>query len=244
MTIKTAVRVLELIELFASEQRPLTLSEISELLNTPPSSTHGLIKTLLSRGYLYELGKRQGYYFTKKLAVNTDLIVKANPLLKILEPILMHLRLTTEETVVLSKRQNNSIIYLDAYESDQSVRFSPVIGQIKPLHSTASGRALLGYLSSNELLNLVNKLDLKSITDKTTIDHKKLINEIEAGRNCGWYINIGQNTDGLVSIAIPIKLGSENYAVAVGGPEQRMLKNQEKIVTALLEASKKISYIR
>ena len=54
MSVKTAERMLDLIELFALERRPLSLSNIAERLQMPNSSTHALVNTLLGRGYLYQ----------------------------------------------------------------------------------------------------------------------------------------------------------------------------------------------
>jgi len=243
MSVKTAVRILELIELFAREQRPLTLSDISELLDVPASSTHGLVKTLLMRGYLYEISRRNGYYFTKKLAFNVGLIADSAPLLNVFEPILKEIKIITDETVVLSKRQGDSIVYLDVFESERNVRFTPTVGQVKPMYSTASGKALLGELPEREFLKFASSLSIKSFTEKTIKNKRQLIDEVSSARSSGWYLNIEQNTEGLVSIAVPVSVDSETYAVAVGGPESRMLLNQEKIVSALIDARTKINAI-
>jgi len=76
-TAKTADRTLDVFELFASEQRPLNLSEISALLGIPLSSAHALIKTLQARGYLYDVGRRQGYFPTTRMQDITQAIARA-----------------------------------------------------------------------------------------------------------------------------------------------------------------------
>ena len=67
MTVKTAFRVIEIVELFAREKQPLALSEMARLLDMPVSSCLGLIRTLEEQGYMYETGRRQGYYPTGRL---------------------------------------------------------------------------------------------------------------------------------------------------------------------------------
>jgi hypothetical protein len=62
MSVKTALRVIEIIETFAREKRALPLSELARLLDVPVSSCLALIRTLTGLGYLYETGRRQGYY--------------------------------------------------------------------------------------------------------------------------------------------------------------------------------------
>ena len=61
MSVKTALRVIEIIETYAREKRA-SLSELARLLDVPVSSCLALIRTLTGLGYLYETGRRQGYY--------------------------------------------------------------------------------------------------------------------------------------------------------------------------------------
>src|SRR5262245_66504887 len=57
--VKSADRTLDVFELLAAEPHGLTVSEISERLGLARSSTHGLVRTLHSRGYLTENGGRR-----------------------------------------------------------------------------------------------------------------------------------------------------------------------------------------
>src|SRR2546427_11549729 len=50
--VKSAERVLDILELLAAEPKGLTLSRISDKLGIARSSAHGLVHTLLQRGYL------------------------------------------------------------------------------------------------------------------------------------------------------------------------------------------------
>lgn len=236
MAVKTADRTLDVIEMFARDGRPLSLSDIAAQLDIPVSSSHGLIKTMQARGYLYELGRRQGYYPTKKLSVMANAITAAAPLLQTLEPILSDLRDATDETVVLAKREGDGVTYLDVFESSQSVRFSPVPGEHKPLHSTASGKAILGTLSSSELEATVARLPLTKISDRTISNPKKLTEEIEQGRKRGWHYIVGENVPDLMSIAAPVRIGADCYVVAVGGPIQRFKPLTESHAQKLLKA--------
>ncbi len=234
--VKTADRTLDVIELFAREKRSLTLSEIAALLSMPVSSSHGLIKTLQARGYLYELGRRQGYYPTRKLAIMVAAITAASPLLQTLAPVLSALRDATHETVVLGKRQGDGITYLDVFECVQSVRFSPEVGEFKPLHCTASGKAILSTLSPAQLEKTLSQLDLKSFTDRTLTDTKLLTQQIAEGQKKGWQFVLGEHIPMLMSIAAPIQVGADGYVVAIGGPIERFRPLMEQHASKLMEA--------
>src|SRR5512140_3420999 len=50
--VKSAGRVLDVLELFAEQLAPLGASDVSRRLGLPKSSVHGLLTTLARRGYL------------------------------------------------------------------------------------------------------------------------------------------------------------------------------------------------
>jgi DNA-binding IclR family transcriptional regulator len=54
--IKSAARVLDVLELFSARCDGLTLSEVARGLELPKSSTLGLLRTLHKRGYLVREG--------------------------------------------------------------------------------------------------------------------------------------------------------------------------------------------
>jgi len=221
MGIKTADRTLDLVELFARDQRPLNLSEMAELMGIPVSSAHGLVKTLQARGYLYEINRKQGYFPTKKLAVMTNSISRAIPLLDKLEPHLSQLRDDSEETVVLAKQQGDLVTYLDVFECNQSVRFSPISGEMKHLHSTASGKAILASMPNHEREMFLRRAPLEWRTPNTITDVERLRQEIEMGRQRGWCNIEGENIPDLMAIAAPVKINEEIYVIVIGGPIQR-----------------------
>src|SRR5690606_12939726 len=90
--VKTALRVIEIIEIFAREGKPLSLTELARELEAPVSSCLGLIRTLTSQGYLYETGRRQGYYPTGRLLAMAQRIARSDPILEKVGPTLTALR--------------------------------------------------------------------------------------------------------------------------------------------------------
>src|SRR6202022_4191985 len=66
-TMKTADRTLDIFEAFAEAKKPLSLSEIARMIESPVSSCHGLLRTLQKSGYVYALDVRRRYYPTRRL---------------------------------------------------------------------------------------------------------------------------------------------------------------------------------
>src|SRR3546814_17557460 len=112
--VKTALRVIEIIEIFAREAKPLSLSELARHLDAPVSSCLALLRTLTSLAYLYEAGRRQGYYPTGRLLAMSHRISRADPILERVLPSLEELRVTTSEPGVLGTLNRiNSVFYLE-----------------------------------------------------------------------------------------------------------------------------------
>jgi DNA-binding IclR family transcriptional regulator len=221
-TVKTADRTLDLFELFAREQRPLNLSQIAQLLAIPVSSAHGLIKTLQARGYLFELSRREGYYPSRRLPSLAEAIAAATPVGALVSPILGALRDESKESVVLVKRQGDRVQYVEVFETDESVRFSPVAGETKPIHTTASGKAILSTLAPDALEASLARLDLTPVTELSVTTARELRDHVEKGRRRGYWVVAGENIRDLMALAAPVRIGGEVFAVVVGGPPPRI----------------------
>src|SRR3546814_11758285 len=111
-------------------------------MQIPLSSCHGLLKTMVARGYLYEIGKKLGYYPTQKLMHVATLICHSDPLNALLAPVLEQVRNLTGETAILAKLAENQVVYLLVSESRPTIRLSHQPGGFKAVHATRSGKAL------------------------------------------------------------------------------------------------------
>ncbi len=231
--VKTAVRTLDLFEVFARVQGPLSLTELANLLGSPASSTHALVKTLRQRGYVYILEDRKLIFPTKRILAVSELIAKSDPIIEIFQPEMKKLLAATDETIILGKRQGDYITYLEVMESSRSIRYSAKPGDIKPLHSSAVGKAMLSTLSEPELLATVRKLGLKKITDSTITTVDTLLEDIKAGRSKNLFITRGENVPDVMAMAACIKLGSEHLSVAVAGPVERVSKREAEFASFL-----------
>lgn len=141
MGVKTALRVMEIIETYARERRALPLSELVRLLDVPVSSCLALIRTLT------EIGRCQGYYPTGRLLAMAQRIARADPVLERVYPSLVELRDATRETVVFAKlTQDGRVVYLDVLDSLHTIRYAPVAGEFKDVHANSLGKALVSLL--------------------------------------------------------------------------------------------------
>lgn len=242
--VKAAVRALRVFETFASEGRPLSLSELATRLDIPASSCLLLIRTLLRRGYLYEIAARTGYYPTQRMLDQAARIAKHHPVVERFAPVLTSLRDKTHETVALSKLQSARAIYLAIFDSPHIVRPSVTVGTLRPLHSTSVGKALLGALEEQARAKLLDQIDFECFTRSTISSRARLEAELGEMAVRGWYSNDGETVADLSGIAVPVRIHNQVYAVSVLGPSYRLNPRLREHAAALIKAAAQLGHDR
>ncbi|WP_353151181.1 IclR family transcriptional regulator [Pollutimonas bauzanensis] len=243
MNVKTAARTLDLFEAFATTKKPLNLSELANVLKIPVSSCFALVRTLENRGYVYMLASRKGIYPTKRILDVANQIALNDPVLERVEPALSALRDTTGETIVLSKRQGDHIVYLDVYDSSSSIRYNTQVGEFKMLHTSSAGKAFLGAMEKSELDKTLAGVKLTRLTPATLTTRKALQADLDLSRERGWYCNISESVADLIGLAVTVSLGGELYGISIAGPVYRMKPALQAHVKALLKARNAIQDI-
>lgn len=222
----TAVeRVLDIVEAFRSARRPLSLTELAELIGTPKSSCHAIVGTLVARGYLYTLSRPRALYPTRRLHDLSREILQFDPFLERALPLLEKLRDESRETVIFGKRQADAVVYLQVVQGPHSIRYSAAPGELKPLHSSAIGKSILGSLKEDELRKLLDELPLTAVTGTTLVDREALLEDIAASRLRGYYVTRGENVADVWAVAASLVVDGETLAVAIAGPRHRMEAN-------------------
>jgi DNA-binding IclR family transcriptional regulator len=222
--VKSADRVLDIFELFTGGTDSYNLSEISKNLNMPPSSTYLILQNMLNRGYLEvdKTGKqfRIGY----KLFTIRNRYIQNTSLTGEFYQIADKISEDLNETVALSVKSGNQLLYLGEKVSNQALRFMPNQGETFPLHATASGKILLADLTEAELLALYPQEKLEQVTNKTISSLKQLRLELDKVREQGIGYNLGETVIGVHCVAGAV-VDADNQTVAsisISIPEVRI----------------------
>lgn len=239
--VKAAHRTLDLFETFATVQKPLPLLQLAHALEIPQSSCFALVRTLLSRGYLYEVAPRAGYYPSRRLFDRAGAIAAADPVVTRLGPHLRALRDETGETIVLAKRQQHQAVYLDVVESLQTIRYAMPVGTLKPLHTTSVGKALLSTLAPAARARLLREAGLTRFTERTLTGADALEADIADAQARGWFGNFGESVADVGAVAVPVALHGDWYAIAVAGPEHRIRAWRDAHGAALAALSRRLA---
>ncbi|CAN5304093.1 helix-turn-helix domain-containing protein [soil metagenome] len=231
--VKSAVRVVQIFQLFADIQRPASLAFISTRMGMPKSSCQALLRTLEAHGYLNHRDESKDYYPTRRLYDETRTIVEQDPLLKDLRPLLRALRDATGETVFLARRDGLQSHYMEVVEGGQTLRFAGVAGERRPLYIGAAGHSLLGGMERAERSALIATIQFERFSPKTITNATTLLRHVNEGVKRGWFMSIGAYEVEVSSIGGFIRLNGETYAIVVAAPTQRIERNQ-KIISRLV----------
>jgi IclR family pca regulon transcriptional regulator len=175
-TVRSAARVLSLVELLSNETTALTLSGVAERLDTPKSSTLMLLRTLVTRGYArrtesdrYEISPdfRSGA-FGWRAGVSARLTAVARP---VLEALTRELGESTTLGVIAEAGEARLLL---KHVADVEIRWDSDLGRLIPLYCTAVGRALLFDLPPREQLRHLQAIARPQITPQTVTDLTEL----------------------------------------------------------------------
>lgn len=236
----SSTRAVRLFEAFAAVKAPQSLSEIAGLLDTPLSTCHGLVKALQDGGYLYANATSRRHYPTRRLLQIAETIAANDPVVAFFDRHMAELRDLTSETVILGTLQKDAVVYLSVVESRSSIRYSAQPGDMKPLHSSALGKLMLGEAPLRQREALLDALSLDAVTDNTLTDVERLRNDLDVARGRGFYITRGENVAEVMAIAAPVRVAGETYGLVVAGPHTRMVGKQDGVQEALLAACSRI----
>ncbi|SCL45786.1 transcriptional regulator, IclR family [Micromonospora eburnea] len=235
--VKSAGRALDVLEALADPAGPRSLVELSRSLGIPKSSLHGILHTLLARGWIaadptgtrFGLGLRSLQVGAAYLA-GTD----AGGSLGVL---LDQLAARFGETVLLCRRAGDAVVVLAKRESAHTLRPHVPLGARLPAHATAAGRALLAQLSDDAVDRLLS-WPLPALTERTTTRPEELRAQLAAVRRRGWAVVEEESGPGLVGVAVALPLRDPALdALAVVAPVNRLGPATQRRVAVALRAA-------
>ncbi|MBX6317584.1 IclR family transcriptional regulator [Pigmentiphaga sp.] len=236
--VRSARRLLTILQYFAQTRTPASLSQVSTALDIPKSDCMALFDALEEEGYAHQSGGR--YYLTRRWFDEASAIAEHDQLTERVRPVLDTLRENLRETLILAQRSGDQVVYLQVAEPERIVRFTARPGERKPLHAAASGRALLHAMAPAEREALIERLRLVRYTERTPATREQLRKALQDGIARGYHVNFGEHQPDTLSVAVPVVLFDTPYALAVGAPLERAKPQVEEIGKLLREAAREL----
>jgi len=235
--IAATARTLSVFEVFARERRALSNSDMARLLSLRDSSCLDLMHTLHSLGYLMRTPKTLRYYPTARLYETAQQINQNDPLTTVAREAVEQLGERTGESAFFGILDRNAVKVIAAQPSPRPLRYVVEVGNRVSLNASALGKSLLGLHDDEEAAELVRDLVLRPVTERTVIEPSRLLADVAAGRERGWYEAIGEGGEGVSGLAVAGWIGDQPAGLSLAGPSERMQRNHESCLEALREIS-------
>ena len=201
--IESVAKALRVLALFEGTNAPLRLVDASRALGLPQSSTHRLLATLQSLGYVERDPRRRTYY------AGPSLIGLAASLLRDVElrtaanvEMARMLRGTSRSTSLVVLRDAR-VYFVSSLHREALQQAEPRAGMTLALHSSASGKAFLAEASREDFFALVPTERLTPRRAATT--RTRLARELETVRRMGFATSIEETATGVAAVASTIK---------------------------------------
>jgi IclR family KDG regulon transcriptional repressor len=247
--IQSVQRAIDVLELFHASALELGVTEISEKLKLTKSTVHGLIKTLEYRRYLEQNPINQKYKLGIRLFELGNLVASNMNISKLAISNIHELADELKETVHLVVLEGNHVIYVEKVEGQSALRMYSQLGKRAPIYCTGVGKAVLAYLESERIEQIVSSTELTAFTPHTLVTVQAIKNDLEKIRQRGYAMDDEEIELGLRCVAAPIfnHEGKVFAAVSCAGPKSRISDENldiiaRKVKYAALEISKKMGF--
>ncbi|MEJ7587389.1 MAG: IclR family transcriptional regulator [Ferruginibacter sp.] len=232
--IQVIVRAIDILEFVAQHGKdPVQLIKIAENAGLSQPTTANIVKTLVIKNYLEQVGRKEGYrlgasafHLTGNLSYNQNLILAAKDLME-------DLTRQLNETCLLGVIRNNKRYVLHAVQSDQDLQVR--IRTEAEIYQTASGRLLVAYLVQKELDKLIQTVGLPYAQIWPGVQTREALEKSLAKIRKEEFVQTS-NPHHITGFAIPIYKNIQVIAgLSVFLPESRVTPANKANVTKLMQ---------
>ena len=233
--LKSLVKIVRILDCFSTTRRTMSLTELCAATGYPRSTTHRLISSMREVGMLSQERQRDSYRLGLKL-FELGNIVLAN----------MDLHREARRHVEALSRISGQLVHLALFDGRQAVVIHrvdstpeggapPTLTEAAPVHCTSVGKAIMAFQPA-EVIERIIQSGLKSFTDKTITNARKLQAELAQIRKRGYAVDDGEHQPGLRCIGAPIRDNTQRViaGISISGPAWKIpmaeVENLSKVV--------------
>ena len=221
-TVQSIERAATLLHAIAESGGQMGVTELAGAVDLPKTTTHGLLRTLLSVGFV-EQDPRTGRYSLGAglLGLGTHYL-DANELRSRASNWADSLAARSGCAVRLGTPAGLQVVVVHhVFRPDDSPQEMEV-GALLPAHATAVGKVLLA--SRPAVARSLTDVPLDALTPRTVVDPAALLAELQATRARGWAEQRGEYRLGVAGIAAPVHGpgGLVVGALGISGPVEEL----------------------
>lgn len=213
--VKSADRVVDILQLMAKEQKPLGASDIADLLQFPKSSVHALLSTLNDRKLL-DRDAEDRYTLSVRLFALANAALAMHDLRRLARDDMMALSRQLGVTCNLGVLDGHNIIYLEKV-SDYShpVQITTHVGATMPAHATALGKVMVAELDYAARQRWLTEHSFTALTSRTRTSPALLISDLDRYLKLGYAVDNEEFSEGVTCVASAVRDYTNEVVAAV-----------------------------
>ncbi len=222
--IQVIERMTRLLEVLAQHPEPLGLKQIAQYTKLHPSTAHRILSAM-SADRMVDRVEPGSYRLGMRLLELGNLVKSRISVRELALPVMRELHAQTGETVNLSVRHDDEIVYVERTSSGRSaMRVVHVVGTRAPLHVTAAGKLFLLEEGFARLRDYARRTGLSPQSRNTLSSIPLLERDLERIQAQGWATATAEAELGVRCVAAGIRddAGSLVAALSLSTPADRM----------------------
>ena len=218
--VQSVARAAELLKALGAHGGPASVFDLADRCGLNRSTAWRILATLEDEG-LVERDPATGRYEIGYALVALGAAAGHDPLIRRAHPALRALAEACLETASLAVPRGMQLVYVDQVQAPH-VMAADWLGRATPLHATSTGKALLAWLSEDEI-GAALPGRLQRFTDTTITTRAVLRTELGQVRARGYAASRGELEPALWGVSAPVLDGGRPVAVvSVWGVESRI----------------------
>jgi DNA-binding IclR family transcriptional regulator len=244
-SIQVIDRAAALLDVLAVADKPITLKVLAAECELHTSTAFRILAALGGHGFVehYEGGL---YRLGARLLALAGRVQRATDLREIARPVMEKLRDEIGESVNLTVREGNEVVYIERAIPNRMMRVEQVIGSRAPLHVTAVGKLFLSEGGDDAVRAYARATRLPAYTVNTFSQSKRLQQEILRVRERGYALDNEEAELGVGCIGAPVRdaQGTMVAGLSISAPRERRRDAWIPLVTkAAREISERLGYV-
>jgi len=238
-SIQVIDRSAKLMEAIANTGSLASLKILSAETGLHPSTTFRILSSLIDVGFV-ERDNHGHYYIGRKLSHLANSVRRDVDIREVSLDIMNQLRDEIGETINLTVREGDKVIYIERATPNRMMRVEQVIGSRAPLHVTAVGKLMLGELGNEFIRAYSERTGLKAYTEHTLSTLDQLIKGVHEATALGFAYDNEEAEIGVGCIGVLIhdNSGKVVAGLSISAPMER---RKDDWVEALKKAAKVLS---
>lgn len=222
--IQSVERAIGIVDIITKYPDGIALAQLSAELGLNNTTVFNLVKTLDALDIVTQIPETKRYRIGSHLFTLAAGALNETTLLSLAEPILEKLSKDTGEAANLAVRSQAEIVVIARTAATGMLQLASRAGTTRPIHVTATGKALLSTLAIDELNRLLESCTLQAYTDNSITSRKALVKELDSVRKTGLaYDRCEFDADVTCAAAVVNDFAGRNVAaIGISGPVWRM----------------------